>query len=961
MSQLLDLHELIQEEAPRPLWSRGLEMARNQQVSLDQKTDDEWTLRVKIPGAVVSPRVQLWPKDEDWFCDCKEKTDPCAHVVASVIAAHRNWIKEDSDPGSGSHLEYHFETKLNEIHWSRKIQFQSKKTILNCSIVQLTSGHQNDYGSIPTPAITQDDYKIDYLLKDLIRKPIPVTTFQKTLPYLRGKNVFLNNEKIEIQENPIKLELVIKKNTQGIILKPKQQLSKSSILIGGILDQGKLSPLTPLDLSSYEKNLFTHDETLIPNEQLPLFFSEYLNSLKKRFNLTDDQGVLPSFLSIPPEINLKLETLEETMELVVTPEIIYGSPPIAYIEKGKLLSINLNKIPIRDLLKERSLAQKVKEELHLQLGQSTRFQGRDAIDFKKKIKNWKTTGETQKSFEIDGPLFISSETNLFSDGNFDFSVKFHTRSGKSASIDSIVTAWEERHSYVPLNEKGFGTLENEWIEEWGPILKKIKQLKEENKKIPLPLAAQILSLKKESFEEKLDQIKDSKNVNLPHINAQLRPYQHEGALWLHRLKSWNLGALLADDMGLGKTLQVITTLEPKSLIVVPTSLLGTWEDQLKKFRPSLSTHIYHGNKRTFDLTKDVILTTYGLLRREIDLIRETQWKIVVLDESQAIKNPESQIAQCAHQIHADFKIAMSGTPIENKLQDLWSQFEFLNPGIFGTKNDFEENFVNPISQNSSIHLKQLQKLIQPFLLRRTKKEVAKELPPKIEQTHLLELSDYEKQGYDALFESSKTEILNAIEEKKPLFSILEKLLRLRQICCHPGLIDPNYVGSSSKVDHLIEQAEIAYYQRSSILIFSQWTSFLDQIQKSFKEKNIECLRIDGTTKNRSEIVEKFQTLGTPQILLMSLKAGGVGLTLTAADHVFLMDPWWNPAVEQQAMDRAHRIGQDKKVFVHRLIAKDSIEEKILLLQEGKKHLSEELISKNTNASVGLEDLKKLFL
>jgi SNF2 family DNA or RNA helicase len=331
------------------------------------------------------------------------------------------------------------------------------------------------------------------------------------------------------------------------------------------------------------------------------------------------------------------------------------------------------------------------------------------------------------------------------------------------------------------------------------------------------------------------------------------------------------------------------------------------------------------------------------------------WDTLVLDEAQMIKNPESQIAKVVHQLEADFKIALSGTPVENRLDDLWSQFQFLNPGLLGTLSEFQDEFASPIQRGDSDAAKRLRDRIRPFILRRLKRDVAPELPPKTETVLYNELTQEERDVYDALLASTRQEVIHQLETGGGVMAALELLLRLRQACCHAALVPGQKIAQSSKVELLIQTLENSIALGHRALVFSQWTSYLDLIEPSLNASGIRFLRLDGSTQNRNEVVQQFQNDPSFSVMLISLKAGGVGLTLTAADHVFLMDPWWNPTVEDQAADRAHRIGQKNPVLVHRLIAQDTIEDRILNLQKTKIELAASVLQEGASAATLTKD------
>jgi SNF2 family DNA or RNA helicase len=431
------------------------------------------------------------------------------------------------------------------------------------------------------------------------------------------------------------------------------------------------------------------------------------------------------------------------------------------------------------------------------------------------------------------------------------------------------------------------------------------------------------------------------DVQLPKdLTATLRPYQLQGVSWLTFLRQAGLGGVLADDMGLGKTLQTICTLGPGTLVVAPTSVLPNWEAEVKRFRPSLKVSVYHGPGRALDETADVTLTTYALMRLDAAVLGAKAWDTVVLDEAQAIKNPDSQVARAAYGLQASFRVALSGTPIENRLEELWSLMHFTNPGLLGGRKAFEERWSRPISDNQKGAAEKLRARIRPFVLRRLKRDVAPELPPRTDSVRHVTLSERERAVYDAVYAATREEVVSQLEEGGSVLKALEALLRLRQAACHPALVPGQQAKTSSKVEALLEALGTAVEEGHKALVFSQWTSMLDLIEPALREAGIGFIRLDGSTSNRGAVAASFQDPNGPPVMLISLKAGATGLNLTAADHVFLVDPWWNPSVEAQAADRAHRIGQQRPVMVYRLVSRGTVEEKILTLQDKKRALFE---------------------
>ena len=508
----------------------------------------------------------------------------------------------------------------------------------------------------------------------------------------------------------------------------------------------------------------------------------------------------------------------------------------------------------------------------------------------------------------------------------------------------------------------------------------------------------------------------------PTFIGTLRPYQREGLGWLEFLRRFGFGGCLADDMGLGKTVQVLALLEerrlmrvadgeakvgdgeksedggskiedgPRSadpssvlnppssplpppshrpgptLVVAPKSLVFNWNEEANRFAPRLRVLDHTGiarakNAKDFD-NYDLILTTYGTMRNDITFLKDVKFDYVVLDEAQAVKNAASESAKAARLLNGDHRLALSGTPVQNHLGELWSLFEFLNPGMLGAAKAFQAGGAGGRSVDESARI-MLSRALRPFILRRTKAQVATELPQRLEQTIHCELDAAQRKQYNDLKEHYRQSLLSKIASEginKNKIQVLEALLRLRQAACHPGLIDKSKVDqSSAKLDALLPQLAEVIDGGHKALVFSQFTSMLSIVRKRLDKDKVPYAYLDGKTRDRQEIVAKFQNDPDCRLFLISLKAGGVGLNLTAAEYVFLLDPWWNPAVEAQAIDRAHRIGQTRQVFAYRLIAKDTVEEKVLQLQSTKRELADAIINADNSVigKLGREDLELL--
>lgn len=559
-------------------------------------------------------------------------------------------------------------------------------------------------------------------------------------------------------------------------------------------------------------------------------------------------------------------------------------------------------------------------------------------------------------------------------------------------IADIKRALAGKQSFVQLGDGSLGILPDEWLKRYA-LLFKVGDGKSDR----LRLSKYHMSVIDELYEnrdetelsfaldEKFERLREFKNI--PEIappaslQAVLRPYQISGYQWLSYLNDVGWGGILADDMGLGKTVQALTMLMYykktnnglKAIVICPTTLIYNWQNEVKKFTPELSYHIHHGNARSRDINElqqhNIIITTYGTLRSDIQLLLKIFFDYVILDESQAIKNPSSKVTKAASLLNAKNRLCMSGTPLQNNTFDIFAQMNFLNPGLLGSMEFFRNEFATPIDKFGEQDQKEhLRKLLFPFILRRTKEQVAKDLPEKTETILFCEMDKAQRKIYDAYRNSYRDKILGTIDQQgidKSQLTILQGLMKLRQICDSPAILneEDKYPNHSIKLDELSREIEENIGEHKA-LIFSQFLGMLALIKAKLTEQNIQFEYFDGSTSpvDREKAIQNFQNNDDCRVFLISLKAGGVGLNLTAADYVYIVDPWWNPAVEQQAIDRTHRIGQTKNIFAYRMICIDTIEDKILQLQERKKTLAKELIADDNSFVKALSkaDVEYLF-
>jgi superfamily II DNA or RNA helicase len=561
-------------------------------------------------------------------------------------------------------------------------------------------------------------------------------------------------------------------------------------------------------------------------------------------------------------------------------------------------------------------------------------------------------------------------------------------SGAVAHLPALLAAARRGEHMVRLDDGSYGLLPQDWLRRYG-LLAGLGHAHEDHLRFTRGQAGVLDALLSTQPEASCDALFARVREELIHFagvhaaeppagfRGDLRPYQKQGLGWLRFLCSFGFGGCLADDMGLGKTVQVLALLEERreqrprvgpSLVVVPKSLVFNWKQEAARFAPHLRVLDHTGMTRQrgsehFD-DYDLVLTTYGTLRRDAIDFKDRRFDYVILDEAQAIKNADSVSAKAARLLQADHRLALSGTPVENHLGELWSLFEFLNPGMLGTSSVFKLTQAAWRSPDEEAR-RLLSHILRPFLLRRTKEQVLPDLPPKVEQTLYCELDRKQRKLYDELRDHYRAALLQRVEHSgmgRSKIQILEALLRLRQAAIHPGLLDERRGGdASAKLDVLLPRLLEVLAEGHKTLVFSQFTSMLAILRQHLDAAGIEYAYLDGRTRDREARVMRFQTDPACKLFLISLKAGGHGLNLTAAQYVFLLDPWWNPAVEAQAIDRAHRIGQANRVFAYRLIARDTIEEKVLELQNVKRDLADAIVGADSGpiGSLSREELEQL--
>jgi SNF2-related domain/Helicase conserved C-terminal domain len=852
----------------------------------------------------------------------------------------------------------------------------------------------------------------EYLLPKL--KKLFVETTDNSLAFLLadGKAFKTNNlEPLQLQADEAKPHFFIKKNSHYTI--------QCRVNAGGIeYNLGDNESTSPLFFSyNNQAYLWKNNDVIhliekflptgtinVRDEEWSKTLNQFILPLAKDHKVDFDKSLIQEIKDGNPDVKLFLQ--ERGEYLVFQPTFSYRGFETKTRDRDEMIVPMIDKVLVvhRNREAENAFIQKL-QALHSnfvfnQDAGSLALKGADVLKnnwfflFVDAMKDMKTPVfgfEALKNFRFNTAkpqtkIFISSNTDWF-DAKVDI-----VFGDQQVTVAEVKRALANKQQFVQLNDGTLGILPEEWLKKYS-LLFRVGEGKTDSLKLSryhLSVVDELYETRDEEelvvqLEEKYENLRQFNQIKeiapSDHLQPILRPYQVAGYQWLNYLKDIKWGGILADDMGLGKTVQALSFLEYfkqeqgklKALVVCPTTLIYNWENEIKKFTPALTYKIHHGSTRTRLKEEledhDVTITTYGTLRSDIKLLMSVTFDYVVLDESQAIKNPSSKVTKAAGLLNAKNRLCMSGTPLQNNTFDIFAQMNFLNPGMLGTMEFFRQEFAIPIDkfgeQDRKEHLK---KILYPFILRRTKEQVAKDLPEKQEMILFCEMEEDQRNIYDAYRNDFRNQILGTIETQgiqKSQLTILQGLMKLRQICDSPAILNEQekFENHSIKLDELAREITENIGDHKA-LIFSQFLGMLALIKAKLDELGVKYEYFDGSTSapDRQTAIDSFQNNDEVRVFLISLKAGGVGLNLTAADYVYIVDPWWNPAVEQQAIDRTHRIGQTKNIFAYRMICKDTIEDKILQLQEKKRALAKDIISDDASFVKALtrEDVEYLF-
>lgn len=857
--------EWLRGEALPGVWSRGVQFSRAvQSFEVATAKASEIKIKIKTPERGVPFEVTLWPVDHDAHCNCGSEVEPCAHVVACGLWADRQDIQGQTA----------------KIEWIRT----GEALAIRFASTQLSGNELALQRFFSKSSRTASDWA-----NELQRLADFGKQSWKDAP--SGSPAFLE-VRARPQAAPNQRLKVSFKSPPG----SNAQLWTLRVLNSESLESKKSEPAPPglqLQLESESWVLSPKPvqvqwtERTLSEDEMILFLLEEWPVVEPGFvNAAEVRQEFPRVCRGEPQLEftsqVQMTTNPQTPPDVWVQARVVSLPGEVVFEGGPDAPVLIQ----RSIEKERELHQKLRHQYGMTLAQPLKVEAADWPLVRKRFLDQTSVLET---------------------------------------FQEALVGWCSESTGLMTEEIDLSQLTDI------SLIEQLLQAKDaaERKLLGLKLRPLILKPDRKAHEDRVQELRAPEKVS-KHLWQQLRTYQKEGVIWLSEAKRQGRGAILADDMGLGKTLQALAILERRALVIVPTSLLYNWQQEFKKFRPELSVCTYHGAKRKWDSYADVVLTTYGTVRSDPARFYETgdyAWTTLILDEAHQIRNSKTITSETVLELPAPYRFALTGTPIQNRVEDLDTLLRFVSPR-------------RPIARS----------MLATALLRRTKSEVLQELPEKVRVEHHLEMPAQERSFYRQVFAAARDDIVArlSLREGSPL-QVFEVLLRSREVCDHVGLVDrAHWNSSSTKLEKVMEMAQELIEAGHSVLVFSQWTRFLDRIEQELKHELIEYSRLDGSTTNREQVIAGFQQSAKPQVFLLSLQAGGVGLNLTKADHVIFCDPWWNPFVEFQAEDRVHRIGQTRSVTIHRLLIADSIELKIRELQKRKEGLASELIQSGSS-------------
>jgi hypothetical protein len=752
---------------------------------------------------MVSPTVVLQIAKALWDCDCRSVEDPCEHVVAGVIALRRARDRGDETVvGGRGRLAYRLERRADGLHFERVVRGAEEDIPLRSTLAAVASGRVDG----PSFAAGEADIEVERALGSILRGTLRGPPLRRLLgPLSHCAEVTLDGEAVTTDPEPVLPIAIVEDCAEGfrVVLAPDPSVDET-LADGIVLCGDRVRPLSSPGLTGRE---------------------------------------------LTPRLVVRVE--RDGDRLTVLPTLVYGNPPRARIDAGRLVHLG-GDVPLRDRAREERLLRHLRQSLGLTPGHRLVAEGEDALDLAARLEGFggEVEGDGHRGFYQTGPLVprLDASGDRF-ELRFEIEPEPAGTTPRRLAAEAVLDAWKRGESLVALEGGGFAPLPSDWLDRFGDRVANLLRERLEDGQVPRCLLPDLAAVCEGSEAaappgfERLRALVESfealPRAALPQgLRAELRSYQRRGIDWLAFHREAELGALLADDMGLGKTLQALCVLRGRTLVVCPTSVLVSWREQIDRFRPGLRVCVYHGPRRKLDVDAELTLTTYALLRVDEEILTAPMWDTLVLDEAQAIKNAASQVARAAYRLRGRFRIILTGTPVENRLEELWSHFHFLNRGLLGPQQEFAERVAKPVAAGDADALAHLRQRIRPFLLRRLKSEVARELPPRTEVTLHCELSEDERAVYDAIRAATRQSVVDRLESGGNVLAALEALLRLRQASCHSALVPGQSAESSAKVDLLLEELECAVAEGHRALVFSQWTQLLDLVEPHLERAGI---------------------------------------------------------------------------------------------------------------------------
>ena len=829
-----------------------MELSRASAVTLEREDSDAITLRVTTGGGAASFTVQLYPEDEEWSCDCSSVEEVCEHVTGAAIAlrsaarAGKNfrrrqrptgmWPTISNAPGSG----LAFKRSL--------VRPNGKETPLEVSLAIVVK-RGKFAGEL---SVASQDYDVERLTGTLPIGLIGRSQFKRLVDSLdESAKVYLDRQEVKLSRPRSTMRAIITQEGAGLRVQLKDLEGKHEHFANGIvLHDGQLFLASDYSSTSSELATFRGHGRAIDVDDIADFMSTTLPMLERQVTVDRRDVTLPSLSRIKPTV--EWTTRETPRGLEVMPLLVYGEPPQARVDGDKLVQLSPNALPIRDRRAETELIRTLRREFDLAPGIREIWDPATAFKLTPKLKHARVQGDAHENYVLHGELSASIHQPS-DDDIIGLQFRLDSPDGTSDTLgaNDVMRKWNLGERYIKLPSGGFAKLPSAWLNRHGDKLAEVMAALNMAKGNRPAYLAPLIEDFFEDLGEKQPPVVEAwlSTVDAPpplpaktpsELWDILRPYQQVGSQWLQERLSMGMGTLLADDMGLGKTLQTMSVLQAPVLIVAPTSVAFNWVRELARFRPDLRVNHYRGPKRKLD-DAEVTVTSYALLRIDEEKLSQVDWTMAVLDESQAIKNPGSQVTQAAFALRARYRISLTGTPIENHLTDLWSQMHFLNPGLLNGMRSFERRYTKPIAQGDDVAVKRLRQVTGPFILRRTKSEVARDLPQRTEYNLYCELSESENELYETLRAATQEELLKELNPNIDAMSVLAALLRLRQAACHPALIPGHQAASSSKLELLFDHLERATENGHKCLIFSQWTQLLDKVEDRLKRQALDGL------------------------------------------------------------------------------------------------------------------------